>query len=1018
MTRTKCGRKRVAELHRILATSAALGLAATVASPASAQDERQEEAGALPVADASALPNEDAGTPSGNEMIVITGSRIKRDGFEDQVPATVMSAERIENLGQVNVGEVLVSIPQNAAFQSDTNAGPSTGSRASSNIGASYANLRGLNPFYGTRTLTLVDSRRFVPTSDSGAVDVNLIPAALISRVETVTGGASAAYGSDAIAGVVNIIIDRGFEGIKGQIDAGITERGDGETLHGALAFGTDFDGGRGHVVFSAEYQKNEEVGGCAEARAWCAQSWDVFLNSNVVVDGVISGFNRPGTPTYGQPNYVVGPNSRLAYMSKNSVIRNAAPASPAARNMQWNDAGTALVPFDPGLYSQASALGPRQGGDGPSIYEDAGLRTPIERYALFGAASYELTDTIEATLEASYGRRQATATGIAAGPTSTNQFRPDNAFLTPAVRDLVGTNNFTVGTDLDDQMSNINSAEAETFRIVAGLNGEVGLGNWTWDAYYQFGRNTRHQSLSRVRVNNFFAFGTDAVVHPTTGEIVCRATIPGPSFNAEAEGCVPINLFGANNLSQAAIDYAWREAIEDFRYTQHVGALAFQGALFDGIGAGPFSAAFGAEYRSDAGDVTHGDVPYYDQFAGSFGLDYSGKIRVMEGFVELNTPLLRNAPLANLLELNGAIRYTNTESTDGTTSTSKSYGMTSWKVGGVYEPLDWLRLRATRSRDIRAAGFRELFEQQVPTDPTTTRGRVNNPFNGNAADPTPILAGGNFALTPETADTWTVGAIFFPMRNLRFSIDWYEIRITDAVTTPAGQQLVNTCQSLNVFCERITFNPAVPGNGDITFVDARQINVGSFTSRGVDVEFDYTMPFAADHRLNFRLLGTYLYDLIIAAAPGSAPVNFAGQSGPSAPLGDFNPSPKWILNGTLTYDRGPFTGTLQGRYIGSGALNKTLIGPDDPRYDPTLPNSININRVPSRFYLTLGMSYRVQLANMEMELFGTVDNLLDKDPPIAPGSTASVVQSSYPTNPAFFDTLGRRYRLGLRVKL
>jgi len=1000
---TEGERRGIAELRHILATPAAFAIAATLASPAWGQEE------------AEADPAE-AETRENDEMIVITGSRIKRNGFEQEVPATVISAEQIARLGQVNIGEVLTAIPQNTAFQSDTNAGPGVGSRASSNIGATYANLRGLNPFYGTRTLTLVDSRRFVPTSDSGAVDVNLIPSTLISRVETVTGGASAAYGSDAIAGVVNIILDRKFSGIKGQIDAGITDRGDGRTFHAALAGGTGFAGGRGHIVLSGEYQDNEIVGGCSRVRDWCAESWDVFLNSNVIVDGVPSGFNRPGTPTYGQPNYILGPNSKLAYMSTNSVIRNAAPASPEARNMQWNDAGTALVPFDPGLYSQASALGPRMGGDGPSVYDEAALRTPIERFAFFGAASYDLTDSLHATLEASYGERKATSIGITAGPASTYIFQPDNAFLTPAVQALVGSNPFTVGTDLDNQIRSLNSAKAQTFRIVAGLNGDIGIGNWTWDIYYQYGKNKRHQSLSNVRINSFFQYAIDAVIDPDTGNIVCRQVLLG---NPDADGCVPINIFGAHNVTGEAAAYSYRTAIEDFSYDQHVAAATLQGNLFDGIGAGPFAAAFGAEYRADTGDVTHGDVPYYNQYQSSFGLDYSGKLRVVEGFLELNAPLLRDVPLGRLLEINGAVRHTRTKSTDGETGDSKSIGMTSWKISGVYEPVDFLRFRATRSRDIRAAGFRELFEKQIPTDPTTTRGRVNNPFNGNAADSTPILSGGNFALTPEKADTWTAGVVVSPLRNLRFSVDWYQIRINDAVTTPAGQQLVNSCFDFQAFCDRITFNPNVPGNADITFVDARQINVGSFTSRGIDFELDYTATFATDSSLNFRLLGTYLYDLIIRAAPGSTPVNFAGQSGPAAPLGDFNPSPKWIMNGTLTYNQGPFTGTLQGRYIGPGALNKTFIGPDDSRYDPTLPNSINYNKVPSRFYLTLGLNARVKMDGdrREMEVFGIVENLLDKDPPVAPGSTASVVQSSYPTNPAFFDTLGRRYRVGVRVR-
>jgi len=1003
MNRTEIGRRIDTRAYRILATSAAMAIAATLASPAWGQQ-------------ASGQTSSDSGTPQtqSNQAIIVTGTRIQRNGFEEQVPNTVISAQQIENLGRVNVGEVLNSIPQNAAFQSDTNAGPGVGSRASSNIGANYANLRGLNPYYGTRTLTLVDSRRFVPTSDSGAVDVNLIPSALISRVETVTGGASAAYGSDAIAGVVNIILDREFDGVRGQLDFGITDRGDGESYHGAIAAGTDFAGGRGHVVVSGEYQRNEGVDGCGLERAWCAESWDVFSNNRVVVNGVLSGYNIPGSPTYGQPNFILGRDSKLAYYHQNGVIRDRAPASDTARNMRFNDAGTMLVPFDPGLYSQVTALGPRSGGDGPSLYNRAALQTPIERFAVFGAARYDLSDSIRATLEASYGEREAVALSIAAGPASTFPFYPDNVFLTPEVQALVGANPFSLAEDMDDEITSLNTANASTFRILAGLNGDLGLGNWTWDVYYQYGRNTRHQSLTHNRVNSFFLFATDAVADPVTGDPVCRAVLLG---NPDAEGCVPLNIFGTGNMSPEAIEYAYRTAMEDFRYEQHVVAATFQGELFDGIGAGPWAAAFGAEYRADTGDVTHGNLPYYDDFAGSFGLDYSGELSVIEGFGEINMPVFENSEFGELFELNAAVRYTSTQSTDGATGNSRTVGTTSWKLGAIFDANDWLRFRATRSRDIRAAGFRELFQQQIPTDPATTRGRVMNPYDGGAFDSTPILSGGNFALTSETADTTTVGIVVSPASNLRFSVDWYEIEINDAVTTPAGQQIVDTCFNFDVFCDRITFNPAVPNNTDISFVDARQINVGSFTTRGFDIELDYTLEIG-EARLNYRLLGTYLYDMIIQAAQGTAPVDFAGQSGPAAPLGDFNPSPKWILNGTVTYDHGPFTGTLQGRYIGPGALNKTFIGPENPGYDPTLPNSINRNRVDSRFYLTLGLNYQLDFnSGVEVDLFGIVDNLLDTDPPIAPGSTGSVVQSSYPTNPAFFDTLGRRYRMGVRVR-
>lgn len=1007
--------------RRLLALTVS-AIAMFAAAPVRAQDEAAAEPAAQTgePAGTDEAPAADAPAQDANN-VVVTGSRI-RGGFQAPTPTTVISSEQINNLGQINVAEVLTSIPQNLAAQSDTNTGPAVGSRASSNVGATYANLRGLNPYFGTRTLTLVDSRRFVPTSDAGAVDLNLIPTTLIQRVETVTGGASAAYGSDAIAGVVNIILDTRFTGFRAQMDYGQTFRDEGRTYHGAAAWGTSFAGGRGRFVISGEYQKANGVGDCSDVRDWCAESWDVYTNAGIRVNGVASGYNVPGSPTYGQPNFILGPGSSHAYNSATGAIRDVAATPASLRNRQFNAAGTALVPFSPGLYVQNAQIGPRQGGDGESTYAESRLRTPVERYAIYGHFGYELADNLNATLEASYGRREASALGQTLGPASTYLFRPDNVYLPADVRAaLVGSTGFTLGKDLDNEVLNPVSARVETFRAVAGLDGNLGIGNFTWDAYYQFGRNNRHQSIARSRVNNFFNFAADAVADPITGQPVCRAVLQG---NPDAAGCVPINLFGTGNLTQEGIDYVWREQIEDFRYTQHVVAAAVHGDLFAGIGAGPFAVAAGAEYRADSGEVTHGDDPWRNNFGLSLGLDYSGKIRVFETFAELNAPLLRDMAGANLLELNGAVRYTNTRSTDGATDDSRTVTAWSWKVGAVYEPLRGLRVRATRSRDIRAAGFRELFQLQQPSESGSAQGRVNNPFNGNALDSTPIQGGGNFGLAPEKADTTTAGVVLRPLRGLSLSADWFEIEINDAVTTPSGQQIVDSCFNLQAFCDRITFNPAVAGNRDITFVDSRQLNLGSFTSRGVDLELDYTMnlnQLAANWggRLNLRVVGTYLYDMLIQGAPGARIINFAGQSGPGAPLGDFNATPKWMINSTLTVETGRFTTAVQVRYVGSGALSRTLIGPDDPDYDPTQINTININRVPSRTYVTLALTYRLPVgaSDDEYEVFGLVENLFDTDPPIAPGTTGSVVQSSYPTNPALFDTLGARFRIGFRAR-
>jgi iron complex outermembrane receptor protein len=945
------------------------------------------------------------------EEVRVTGSRVKRTGFDAPSPLTVVSNEMIEKLGQVNVAESLSIIPQNTAFQSDTN----IGIVGTANVGSTFANLRGLNPFYGTRTLTLVDSRRFVPTSDGGAVDLNMIPSMLVSRIETVTGGASAAYGSDAVAGVVNVILDTSLVGVKSQIDFGQTFRGEGQSKHAALAGGFKFAGERGHVLLGGEYQDSGGIGDCAAVREWCAQGYDIFVNSGIRARNsagqlVPSGYNIPGSPTYGQPNYVIGTGSSQAFNVSQGVFRDLAPTPAALRYKRFNDEGTAIIDMDPGLYVNNLSIGPRQGGDGDSTYEDSALRAPIERWSLFGRVNFGVTDSLEATLESSFGVRDVTVAQQLTGPRSTYFINADNAYLPASVAALFPPGGqASIGKDIDGDFRSVNSAKAETLRIVAGLNGDLFAG-WTWDAYYQYGKNTRDQTVSNTRVNTFFQYALDAVRAPD-GSIVCRAVLQG---NPDAAGCVPMNLFGLHNLTPEAMAYAYRTTQENFEYEQNVVAATIDGDLFEGWGAGAIGAALGAEYRTETGDVTHGDIPYYNQFAFTFGQDFGGDVDVVEAFTEVNVPVLRDEPFARLLELNGAVRKTRNSNQDSITGESKDTNITTWKASAIWDPVEWLRVRGTRSRDIRAAGFRELYQKSVPTEPGSTSGRVTNPWDSNATDATPILGGGDFALAPEVADTTTAGIVLSPggfAEGLRFSADWFQIEINDAITSTNGQQLVDFCNLLGAFCDRISFDGA--DRRDITFIKATQVNLSTFTSRGVDFELDYRL----NSFLSLRMLASWNYDLLIASAPGAPVRNFAGQTGPNPAFGDFNSSPKWLLNSMLTYTRGGFSTLVNLRYVDSGKLNILRIGPDDPGYSPDLLNSINDNTVASAYYVTLAMSYRVPWGGRDsgVEVFGVINNLFDKDPPIAPGGGGGG-GSNYPTNPVFFDTLGAQFRFGLRA--
>lgn len=969
--------------------------------------------------------------PADTVSIVVTGTRIKRDGFNEPTPATVIGGELMENLGQVNVADVMRLIPQQSNFQSDAVSGITAGA----NVGASYANLRGLNPYNGTRTLTLVNSRRFIPTSDGGAIDLNVIPSAMIQRVETVTGGASAAYGSDAIAGVVNILLDTQFEGIKAQADYGQTFRGDGESYHFSLMGGTSFGGGRGHVVVGGEYQNNKGIGDCAKVRDWCAESWDIFTNaSNVLPGGGASGYNIPGSPGFGLPHYVIGPDSKQANNDPRGVVRDRDPAHPAARNKRFTDDGLRVVDYDPGRFLNSFQFGSRQGGDGASTYDDSDIQTPLERYVGYLYADYELTDTITLQTELTYAERFASNTSYVVGPRSTFFVNNDNPYIPDDLRALLAGTDFSLGKDLDYELTSVNEAEAKVFRGLVGLSGNL-WGDWTWDAYYQYGSNKRHQERTNNRVNSAFQFALEVVDEgeftsgTPNGNIVCKELLR-PDPHPIAEGCLPMNLFGIGHADPAALAYVYRDVVEDFTYTQHVLAGAVQGTLFQGWGAGPISAAAGVDYRSEGGEVTHGDIPFYNDYAFTFGLDYSGDISVLEGFAELNVPVFSDSAIGDFFEINGAIRYTRNHAVNNDTSEEKTSEAVSWKVSGIYDITDGLRIRASRSRDIRAAGFRELFLRNVPTEEGSTSGIVENPWLPGTPpigdDPTPILNGGSFSLTPEKADTITAGVVLQPsfIPGLRLSADWYQIKITDAVTTLGGNRIVEFCHDYDLFCDRITF---APGSNmmDITFLDARQVNLAKLEVRGFDFEAAYVMDLADidrgwDGALSLRLLANHQYDFISQADPTTPELNYAGQSGPVGDGGDFNPSPPWIWNAFVTYDNGGFNVTGSWRRFSQGVYNIQRIGPEDAGYDPGIQNSISSNRVEGASYFGLAMSYRIPLASRSdtqyVELFGAIDNLFDKKPPIAPGGGGGG-GSNYPTNPVFFDTFGSRFRAGVRVR-
>src|SRR6185503_11056726 len=350
------------------------------------------------------------------EEIIVTGARVSRSGFDSSQPLTTIDAQQIENLGLVNVGDVVRTPPQNTPFFTETNVGI-----GNFNVGAQLANLRGLNPFFGTRTLTLIDTRRVVPTTEGGAVDLTLIPSMLVERTEVVTGGASAQYGSDAIAGVVNVILNKDLEGVKAQIDYGQTAEGDGGDTHASFAWGTAFgDDGRGHVIAGLEYQKQDRIGPCSYTRDWCGEGWGIA--------------NRAGVA--GQPNFVIAPDAKQT-TSQYGVIQScqtAACTTTSGVPVTFNATGTAVSAFNPGVPGVGFAT--RIGGDGALLgYGTSNVRPEVERYSGMAHLSYDISDRLNYFAEIAYSTSDALGTPAngGLGPTGL-QIKPDNAYLTPAV--------------------------------------------------------------------------------------------------------------------------------------------------------------------------------------------------------------------------------------------------------------------------------------------------------------------------------------------------------------------------------------------------------------------------------------------------------------------------------------------------------------------------------------------------------------------------------------------------------
>jgi outer membrane receptor protein involved in Fe transport len=972
---------------------------------------------AVAVAAEPAQPDEEL------EQVVVTGSRIAPTGFTTPTPVTVLGAEAIAELGIINIGAGANQLP---AFRATTT--PATNGWGSFNVGAQIVNLRGLGV---NRNLVLVDGRRFAPVTRESTVDLNLIPSGLVERLDVVTGGASAAYGSDAIAGAVNVILNKNLTGIKAQLDYGLSGEGDGDNYHVALAGGSSFAGGRGHFVLGGEYAKQDGIGDCF-TREYC-EAGAAVNNSGVAA-------------VAGLPNFVLVKGSGGFLANFNGVINqlnNNTAATAAIRNLF----GTGGVTFDDAGNPVPYTLGrPASGNTGAgsqtvSSFTTAQLEVPVERYATYGHAWYDLNDSVRWFVEGSYGHVEGSTlqTYYFGAPISVFN---DNPFVPAQIRALLppasatpsplrpAANAAAFNLAVLGQRRGDSSSEADTWRATTGLSWHIN-DKWSADTYYQYAETDRLQQVDnnlvvgaqRVisrpgsgGVSNagsyaYWAWANDPVYNPADAalpvaqrRIVCRASIStDAALRAAAADCVPFNPFG-QTASEAALDYVYGTLVEDIAISQHVVSANVTGPVAE-LWAGPLSIAAGLEFRRDETRVVHDDLSNLFAYFQNFGADYNGDQDVYEGYLETELPLARDMTGIEALSLNAAVRRTRYEISGfggyNQADASNSFNATTWKVGMVWEPVDWARLRFTISRDIRAPNFAELFLASASSFTS-----VQNRFlPGNPSENPTLLNGGNPQLGPETGKTKTVGIVLQPpfIEGLSLSLDYYDIKVTDYIGGPGGAQtVVDRCALNNIqqFCDLITL-----GAGQ-TLVEVANANVNLqwLKNRGLDAEIAYRLPLSRfsslPGRFDFRLLANHALEN--STNLFGVTTDRVGETG-GVGAADWTAT---LITG-FSHDR--FQVNVTTRFISEGKFNVLYTGPDSPAYDPTRPNSVSDNTVPSATYFNLNASMNFG-AQKNTEVFAQVNNLFDRAPPFAP-------QLAYPTNPVYFDQIGRTYRFGVRMK-
>jgi iron complex outermembrane receptor protein len=922
---------------------------------------------------------EGAAQTSDNGDIVVTGSRV-RNGFSAPTPVTIVTADELNRTANTNIADAVNQLP---AFSGSLTPRGTTGNITSGAAGVNALNLRGIGT---NRVLVLQDGRRVINASVSTGfvgVDINQIPNELISRVDVVTGGASAVYGSDALSGVVNFILDKKFTGLKGSIEGGITTYGDDRNGRVSLTAGTAFAGGAGHILLFGEGAYNEGIRG--NPRPWNAEGGSVIVNPN-------------RTATNGQPNFLVARRIGLNNGTPGGLITRG-----PLRGIYFGPGGVPLQ-YDFGLLSINNVI---QGGSWRVSRLDAGLDLDpqIERVNLFGRISYELTDNLEAHAEYQWAYAH-TKTNSNNNRTQDNvTILSGNPFIPAAIQaqmTALRLPSIVLGSTNGDVPRIISNNRRTLQRIQTGVSGRFGAfdSDWSWDAYYQISKQELDQRAESIGYLPRILLGRDAVRAPN-GTIVCRSTLTNPT-----NGCVPYNYFGTGVNSQAAIDYFTGVSARIDYLRQDAGAITVRGEPFS-LWAGPISVAFGVEHRYErVRSTVDPDNIANNYLSGNYKPNF-GKLSVTEGFLEAAIPVVRDQSWTKSLDLNAAVR-----ATDYTTS---GY-VTTWKVGAVWQPVEDLRIRLTRSRDIRAASLGELFAGGVTAsgvpfrDPAT--GQTTNGFQQTQGNPD---------LQPEKADTTGIGVVFSPTFIPRFqaSVDYFNIDISGAIVTPSGQAIINGCSAgITSLCANI-----VRTGGQISTVFVAPQNIVSQLARGIDIEASYRLPLDTLLRswsgdLSFRAFATYVLALrtVDPTLSVNRLVDGRGVLGNFATTGFAGlTAPKFRALASVTYSNDFMSATFRVRHTAGGTYNNafTECASACPANNT---QTIDNNRIEADTLFDAAFTVKPFRSSPDTELFLNIQNIFNTDPPFVGGNTLNTSFSGQANSR--YDVLGRVFLAGFRFKI